>query len=85
MTVSQVSDSGEIPSSAVMMLHPVRALQLLVLLLLLHMSSSAVHNNGTEARRLHLDPEEKPADEDLNQARTGGRWRSDAAENGAYN
>ncbi|XP_061598002.1 sclerostin domain-containing protein 1-like [Cololabis saira] len=67
-----------------MMLHPVRALQLLLLLLLVHTGSSAVHNNATEAHLLHLDrePEEKPAEEDLNTARTGGRRRTDAADNG---
>ncbi|KAM4539707.1 sclerostin domain-containing protein 1-like [Odontesthes bonariensis] len=65
------------------MLCPTRALQLL-LLLLLHESSSAVHNDATESVSLQpvLDTQDQPADEDTNQARNGGRPLVDTVHQG---
>ena len=65
------------------MLCPTRALQLLILLLL-HESSSAVHNNATESVSLQpvLDTQDQPADEDTNQARNGGRRQVDTVHQG---
>ncbi|CAG5957191.1 sclerostin domain-containing protein 1-like [Menidia menidia] len=67
------------------MLHPARApRQLVLLLLLLHQSSSAVHNNATESVSLQpaLDTQDQPAEEDINQARNGGRRPVEAARHG---
>lgn len=68
------------------MLRPASALQLLALLLLLSISSSAVHNDATESvstQPVH-DTKDEPANEDANQARNGGRLQTDAVRNGEY-
>ncbi|XP_072226950.1 sclerostin domain-containing protein 1-like [Leuresthes tenuis] len=65
------------------MVCPTRALQLLILLLL-HESSSAVHNNATESLSLQpdQDTQDQSADEDTNQARNGGRRLVDTVHQG---
>ncbi|KAM6974447.1 sclerostin domain-containing protein 1-like [Tautogolabrus adspersus] len=66
------------------MLSPAGGLQLFVLMLLLNTCSSAVHNNATES--ISSDPVEEtredPVQEDLNQARNGGRRSPDPVSTG---
>ncbi|KAL3043298.1 sclerostin domain-containing protein 1-like [Trematomus bernacchii] len=59
-------------------------LQLLALLLLLSTSGSALHNDATESVHAHPphEPEDEPAERDLNQARNGGRGLADSVRNG---
>ncbi|XP_026161433.1 sclerostin domain-containing protein 1-like [Mastacembelus armatus] len=66
------------------MLRRANGLQILVLLLLLCKSRTAVHNDATESdtsRPVH-DTQDEPATEDTNQARNGGRRQTDAVRNG---
>ncbi|XP_034016832.1 sclerostin domain-containing protein 1-like [Thalassophryne amazonica] len=63
-------------------MHPVSALHLLTVLLLLPRTGSAFTNNATEALSSPSphNTEDHPAEEDLNQARNGGRRLADAAD-----
>ncbi|XP_044026440.1 sclerostin domain-containing protein 1-like [Siniperca chuatsi] len=65
------------------MLRPASGLQIFALLLLLSRSSSAVHNDATESvtQPVH-DTQDKPANEDTNQARNGGRRLTGTVRNG---
>ncbi|XP_028255152.1 sclerostin domain-containing protein 1b [Parambassis ranga] len=67
------------------MLRPARAIQLMVLILLQSISSSAVHNDATESVSPEpvFDTQDQPAEEeDTNQARNGGRRQADGARSG---